>query len=192
MSIIAKYKVGDKVNQFTVIEKLNSERDTRGYLRSKFLCKCECGKIKSIRTDQLERTLSCGCIRIQRWKERKGKTTYKILSTKDGIRNILYSNYQTRAEYKKLHFNLTIEEFQELIFNNCHYCNRSPYQKIYNKYTKEYTLYIGIDRINSQMGYIKDNCVSCCKICNYGKRNLTQEEWYNHIKLLVSFWKDKI
>lgn len=38
----------------------------------------------------------------------------------------------------------------------------------------------GIDRIDNNRGYVKENCVPCCKTCNYAKRKmdlLTFKEW---------------
>lgn len=40
----------------------------------------------------------------------------------------------------------------------------------------------GIDRINSNKGYEKDNCVSCCPICNRMKLDLSLEDFYAHIE----------
>jgi hypothetical protein len=45
-----------------------------------------------------------------------------------------------------------------------------------------YYLYNGIDRVDNTLGYSKENCVSCCKICNYMKQVLTLEEFYSHIR----------
>jgi len=43
----------------------------------------------------------------------------------------------------------------------------------------------GIDRIDSQLGYNKENCLSCCEICNKAKRDLSLTEfvkWIDRIK----------
>ena len=53
-------------------------------------------------------------------------------------------------------------------------------------------LYNGIDRLENTIGYEDSNCVPACKICNFAKRNLSQKQFYDWIKRLVNFQKDKI
>lgn len=50
---------------------------------------------------------------------------------------------------------------------NCEYCG-----------TKEK---LGVDRIDNTKGYIKGNCVTCCKWCNMMKKNLSVEDFIKHI-----------
>lgn len=91
---------------------------------------------------------------------------------------------------------LTLEEAVYLFKQNCHYCNSPPSQN-YNAYktqkTNRYTsgnikrcdsaeiLYNGIDRIDSNKDYTKDNCVTCCKKCNYAKAEMSTEEFKDWI-----------
>lgn len=35
----------------------------------------------------------------------------------------------------------------------------------------------GIDRVDNEKDYTKDNCVSCCDSCNFGKGKKTEEEF---------------
>lgn len=49
------------------------------------------------------------------------------------------------------------DEFINLTKNNCYYCDKS------NTPGKHHN---GVDRVNSNIGYKKDNCVSCCGFCN--------------------------
>jgi hypothetical protein len=63
---IAKDEVGNHYGKLTVLS-MDKERDSFG--RIKWLCKCECGNIKSISGSDLRsgNTQSCGCIsRISR------------------------------------------------------------------------------------------------------------------------------
>ena len=63
---------GQKFGRLTVLEKDNSRKTNSG---SYWICKCECGKIKSIKSSSLRRgeIISCGCYRIE-----------KIMKTKEG------------------------------------------------------------------------------------------------------------
>lgn len=44
---------------------------------------------------------------------------------------------------------------------------------------------IGIDRIDSSIGYQDDNCVSCCCMCNYMKRVYSLEEFISKCKAIA-------
>lgn len=46
---------------------------------------------------------------------------------------------------------------------------------------------IGVDRIKSNEGYIKENCVPCCSMCNYFKRNYTIEQFLNHVNKIYKY-----
>lgn len=55
-------------------------------------------------------------------------------------------------------------EAAKLLLNNCNYCNRYFNQKM------------GIDRVDNSIGYLIENCVTCCWECNNAKRaNSVQE-----------------
>ena len=45
-------------------------------------------------------------------------------------------------------------------------------------------LYNGIDRKDNNIGYIIENCVSCCGICNRMKMDMSYDDFLNHIRLI--------
>jgi hypothetical protein len=49
----------------------------------------------------------------------------------------------------------------------------------------------GIDRADNALGYTVENSVSCCKICNIAKRDLTIEEFIFWGKRLGKFLEEK-
>jgi hypothetical protein len=63
------------------------------------------------------------------------------------------SMYRFGARSRGLVFELTQEQFDELTWSPCIYCQRD------DKRT-------GIDRFDNECGYIWDNCVPCCAACN--------------------------
>lgn len=92
-----------------------------------------------------------------------------------------YSHYRTNAKIRGLVFDLTWVEFKTLCESNCYYCGEEGY---------------GVDRVNSTMGYIKGNIVSCCSFCNKVKSSLTLNEFIRQsstmlkkIKNIVSRFK---
>lgn len=42
----------------------------------------------------------------------------------------------------------------------------------------------GMDRVLNSQGYTIENCVTCCKICNRAKSNLTIADWVTYLKQL--------
>lgn len=45
-------------------------------------------------------------------------------------------------------------------------------------------IYSGIDRVDSAKSYNAENCVPCCKVCNYMKRSLSRSEFLSHIAMI--------
>ncbi len=153
--------------------------------KSDYLFQCDCGKQMKSRaySVRIGRTKSCGCY----IKELQSK-----LKTKpDFIRfkNEIYKNYKGAAKRKGREFNLTKDEFNALIVSNCHYCNARPNNipSKLNKISDNTFRYNGIDRVNNQIGYVLNNCVPCCTICNYGKDDLSYQEFQNWIDNLVKY-----
>ena len=50
--------------------------------------------------------------------------------------------------------------------------------------------YNGIDRVNPALGYVEDNVVTCCKICNIAKHDLRLEEFLAWIEKLKRHNRD--
>jgi len=41
--------------------------------------------------------------------------------------------------------------------------------------------------VNSNIGYVSDNVVSCCTICNFGKNKLSYDEYISWINDLIKY-----
>jgi len=87
---------------------------------------------------------------------------------------IVLRDYKRRVESTGKKWALSDEQFRKLLNSNCHYCGIPPY-KIHPRST-DY-IYNGVDRVDSSLGYIPGNVVTCCEICNKAKRDLTTEEF---------------
>jgi len=79
--------------------------------------------------------------------------------------------YIAGAKRRNLAFDITEELFAELINKDCIYCGRSAIPKRN-----------GLDRIDNNKGYLIDNVVTCCFVCNQMKGKRTVDEFMNHIK----------
>ncbi len=79
----------------------------------------------------------------------------------------LYNNFLAG---KKTERHLTYEEFYSLCeIPTCHYCDSPTIRSKYKD--KNWRNAYMIDRKDNDLGYIKDNCVSCCWRCNNLKSN---------------------
>lgn len=175
--------IGKKFNRLTVIEHHSREK---GYL-----CKCDCGDTTIARGNFLKngRHASCGCLMIEKIVDRQTKPNF------EGLKHEIYRNYVKGAKRRGYSFDLSTEEFYRLLDNNCYYCGLEPHMEW--KGTKRKTLDIssfrvnGVDRVNNEIGYNIDNCVSCCKFCNNSKNTMTSEEFITHINRVYLFQKLK-
>lgn len=136
-------------------------------------CRCECGTELITRAEQLTagHTRSCGCLQKEAAR-RSGK-----LGTKGpGVYafNTLLTRYKKSAAIRGFNWELSEEEFRALTSKDCFYCGSEPTAFIVKS---SVYLYNGIDRINNNIGYQLSNVISCCKYCNYGKRDLTIAEF---------------
>lgn len=122
----------------------------------------------------------------------KGKVSHPIEGKSkkniyDRISDRLYNAYKHSAEIRNIDLELTKEDFRNMIFEPCFYCGH----KGDNNYSHQKHLGIlhnGIDRINSSIGYTKNNIVTCCKRCNFSKRDLSYQDWINYLNRISSYY----
>lgn len=104
--------------------------------------------------------------------------------------------YNELKSHKKenIEFNLTFEEFLSIIQNNnCHYCNDMiKYEKYSRVWGKTNSRAHQLDRKDNNLGYIKDNLVTCCWDCNRLKSNkFTYEEFLSFSPILTKIKLDR-
>lgn len=90
-----------------------------------------------------------------------------------------YKNYKQGAKSRDLDFNLSKEEFDEITKMPCKYCGE--YSGVFLG-----VYFCGIDRIDSNIGYVKDNVVPCCEICNRMKLDYKFDDWVNKMKKILN------
>ena len=162
------FSKGKRFGKLVVIERLN---ETDKFRSRKYLCECDCGNKKVMSSHNLTvgGTKSCGCL---------GHTK---LEYGEAAFNQLYATYLISAKRRKLVFELTKEQFREFAKSKCCYCGTAPYQAYYRSNGNGEYVYNGVDRMNPDVGYIKDNCVACCGICNKMKMNLSVREFVSQV-----------
>jgi len=170
--------VGGQFNYLTVKSYSHSRRDRY------WNCLCDCGNQCLATTNQLTsgNKKSCGCLRkkttAQLFKKRKPSDP---ATKNDSSINKLYYRYKKDAKKRNYQFNLSRDEFKQLIVENCFYCGTKPNSILNEKDLRGQIKYNGIDRINNDNDYNLDNVVPCCKRCNAAKSNMTLKEFLDII-----------
>lgn len=142
-------------------------------------CNCDCGNIVEIASAHLRKgdTTSCGCYRRE----------FRRLQLGEASRNRLYYRYKKEAELRKVKFKLSIKQAILFFKGDCRYCGVKPTQVAHAENMYGAYLYNGIDRKDNSIGYIINNCVSCCGTCNHMKHILGEEEFLEHIKRIYNY-----
>lgn len=95
--------------------------------------------------------------------------------------HVRYGVYKRNAKHRNWQFNLSEDDFIEISAQPCIYCGE--YSDTYNNEP-----FNGIDRIDSSIGYEKDNCVPCCATCNRMKMDLKVDDWINKMIQIVNHY----
>jgi hypothetical protein len=141
---------------------------------SLWLCVCDCGNEARVKEKNLYRgyTKSCGCYvgdKIRRWP--------KKLAAARGV----YNSYRCAAKRRNLKFEISFDEAMTLFKSNCKYCGIIPRQIKIGLGQNDEFVYNGIDRVDNDAGYFKENCVPCCKTCNYAKCDMSSESFESYL-----------
>jgi hypothetical protein len=93
-------------------------------------------------------------------------------------KDIISVNYATckfSAISRKINFELTKEAFYEKRKECCYLCGKENTDTHQN----------GLDRMDSEIGYIETNIQSCCGSCNYMKNNYSLESFLEKCTLIA-------
>lgn len=177
---------GQIFNKLTVLEE---EIGTFKKRRITWKCQCICGKIAYMETAVLTtgHSKSCGCGELEN--KRNNCKSGRILRTQ--VRKnprLQLAKWVFQKNYSD--GDLIFDEFLNLSQQSCFYCNTLPSNdlKFSSKaYTQEYRdasqfIYNGLDRINNDLPHDRNNIVTCCKNCNFAKRDRKYDEFINWIK----------
>lgn len=185
----AKDYTGQKFGKLTILRRDFSKRKDHN---PHWTCLCDCGTETVVSISNLKRgtIISCGCFHLQKNTERMKKMNTKS-DGESALNSVLY-NYKYNANKRDISFELTDEEFKNLIFDNCGYCGAAPSNKSKNRYGHGDVIYNGVDRLNNDLSYNIDNCITCCQNCNRAKYKMTTKDFVQWIKnIYVNYIKDK-
>jgi hypothetical protein len=141
--------------------------------------RCKCGTEFDSLTQDLKRSECRGC-----WNISHRKRPFESL----------YNAFVQKAS-KRYEVTITYAEFVEFtVTKSCYYCDH-PVEWLEWQTRKKGKLYRGhvynLDRTDNSIGYTKENCVVCCKRCNFGKgTDFTHDEW-KQLGAVIRTWKEK-
>lgn len=163
---------GKRFGKLLVIKLDHKEkfRNRQGNIKTRkwWECLCDCGKSLLVQIQNLSRmtTTHCGCS--------------PALAKEDGAINRRWSQYKQGARERGLLFLLSKEEFSSLVTDICFYCGEPPCSL--EAYSSIPGYFNGIDRVDNSIGYLTENCVSCCADCNRAKMEKSKVEFLSLVK----------
>ncbi len=100
--------------------------------------------------------------------------------------NVYTGEYKRSARSRHIEFNISFDAFCHLIKSQCFYCGSPPSTESKNRHKREIVmLRVGVDRLNSSLGYTHGNIVPCCADCNWAKSTLSKHNFLEHITKIV-------
>lgn len=157
MQLKSERKVGKLFGKLRVLRD-SGERSGRA---RRYVCSCLCGGETTVRGDYLLTPApSCGC-------DLKSKIG---LPPGEAHLNAKFRSYKRGALIRNMPFNLTREQFSEIVSLPCVYCGAEPdYARLGYATTNGCRKMSGVDRVDNDRGYGLDNVVPCCSFCNRAK-----------------------
>jgi hypothetical protein len=119
-------------------------------------------KAKSFEEYVMQQTVINTPINTERSDKGKKRSNYKSNLPKQ------YLSYQRRANAKGISFELSVEQFNNLLEQDCTYCGIQEAN--------------GIDRIDSIKGYTINNSTPCCTKCNMMKYTYSVNKFLSHVE----------
>lgn len=144
-------------------------------------CLCDCGGFTWCTVSELKikKRVSCGC----QLKERAGLLNRK--ETGEAALTVAFHWKKSYAKNKNFEFHLTKKEFEILSIQNCFYCNAPPANVCRARCNNGDFTYNGIDRVNNLLGYVIDNCVTCCLKCNRMKSDMSISDFIQRCRIIL-------
>lgn len=146
---------------------LYNKKSGKKSVTATWICRCDCGNTTTVRGRDLrhKQSRSCG----------------KCMPLGEAAFNACYNKTKDSAVSRNYNWSLTKEQFRFITSQPCTYCGKIPNQTYKTQNNRGGYIHNGIDRMNNEVGYVIENCVPCCKTCNYAKRTMTIDSFINWI-----------
>ncbi len=150
--------------------------------RAYWQCLCDCGQSTTVAHDTLVSgtTKSCGCLRRENSRrlarvlidEGRMPVPRQYANTRTGPCNHAIGVYISNADRRGILWDLTYSDCEQLFTASCVYCGAPPASQ-----GRRGFFYNGIDRVDNSKGYVRDNVVSCCAVCNRAKLTMAHQDF---------------
>ena len=170
------YIIGEKITEYYSYLGEDLEKSTPNHRYILVLCKC--GTKTSSRIDNVKNNEGCKkCGRIKR------RNTF-CKNTEDSLIKTLYKSYASNAKKRNYDFDISYDNFIQMIFKECFYCGDIGS----NEYKRNYRSlkYNGIDRLDNTKSYSSENIVTCCGTCNFMKNKTSLDDFYIKIEKIFN------
>jgi 5-methylcytosine-specific restriction endonuclease McrA len=97
-------------------------------------------------------------------------------------------SYRQNAQARGHAWELTKDDFRRLASVDCHYCGAPPGVVAKGSARGGDYVYNGLDRVDNALGYTPENVVTCCKICNHAKVDMSRDEFLAWIARLAKYY----
>lgn len=175
-------RVGLRFGSLVLLEYLSRDE---GYL-----CLCDCGHKQKLKFYKVKHMSKCKkCPRVSKGRPISADPFVPHRAT--------YHRYKQSAKRRTIKFELSEQEVFDLIIQNCSYCDLPPSTDMKLSAHPDFR-YTGIDRVDNDKGYEKDNVVPCCETCNTSKRTMSLAQWrawiarvhkkLNSVELNQEYW----
>ena len=142
---------------------------------------CDCGNEYTTLVTNLfdNHTRSCGCLLKDVIAARRLDPNWNTWLRKPVLagRNSVLWAYKNQAKKRNHSWDLTEDDFDQLTSQKCFYCHRPPSNVAKVSYEGGDFVYSGIDRKDNDLGYIPENTVSCCRVCNLAKNSMSYDDF---------------
>ena len=178
--------VGQRFGHLVVLEYVGKKQ---------WRCACDCGGSTVARTSNLKQGLrlkrksTCGCMGGFRDPSLRNR---RLVSNDEAAVHRLWVEHNNRARHSGQASPWDIPEldFRELILSPCHYCGDTGSNILTCVYRQvgdevgEFR-YNGLDRVESDGGYVRKNLVPCCWECNRAKGKMSYKKFCEFIKRIA-------
>lgn len=107
------------------------------------------------------------CNAVERYRKYKEPDVKEKQKERDCSPRSRWSRQRATRRKKGVPWEIEWEDYNEIIQNCCEYCGADISHESGS----------GLDRLNPERGYLKDNVVPCCSVCNFARgAHFTSEE----------------
>lgn len=166
---------GLKFNKLTVIEEDSYDRIKGTF----WICQCECGNFSKVKTQNIPRTLSCGCSK---------KQLNSIRKYVGDISGTIWSSIKNSAIKRKIEFKITQEYVDYIYKQQDKKCKLSNIELVFgNLRQTRYLTTASLDRIDNNLGYIEGNVQWIHKHINNMKLKFNLEYFLSLCESIYNF-----